>query len=50
MTSKSRVSTDAPIIDGRIVLITGASSGVGLATARALAAEGAEILLVRACL
>lgn len=33
-------------MDGKTVLITGANSGVGLAAARELAAEGAEILLV----
>jgi 3-oxoacyl-[acyl-carrier protein] reductase len=33
-------------IDGRACVVTGASRGIGLATARALAAEGARVLLV----
>ena len=32
-------------VQGRIVLITGASSGIGAATSRAFAAEGAKLLL-----
>jgi NAD(P)-dependent dehydrogenase (short-subunit alcohol dehydrogenase family) len=46
MTTLSRGSMSAPTMDGKVVLITGANSGVGLAAARALAAQGAEILLV----
>lgn len=33
-------------IDGRVFIVTGASSGIGLATARALAARGGQVALV----
>ena len=32
-------------LDGTVALITGASSGIGAATARALAAQGASVAL-----
>ncbi|WP_067689198.1 SDR family oxidoreductase [Nocardia jejuensis] len=34
------------VLGGRIVLVTGASSGIGLATAHAVAARGATVLMV----
>ncbi len=33
------------MLEGKVVLITGSSSGIGLATARAAAAEGARVIL-----
>lgn len=33
-------------IDGRVFIVTGASSGIGLATARALAARGGQVALL----
>jgi NAD(P)-dependent dehydrogenase (short-subunit alcohol dehydrogenase family) len=41
-----RLSVAASPLAGRTVLITGASSGIGEATARAVAARGARVLLV----
>ena len=32
-------------LDGKVALVTGASAGIGAAAARALAAEGAKIVL-----
>jgi retinol dehydrogenase 12 len=43
---RARQSGGGNRIDGQIVLVTGASSGLGLVTARELAARGAKILLV----
>src|SRR5690242_4579193 len=39
-------SNTTPRLQGRRILITGASSGVGLAAATAFAREGAELVLV----
>ena len=39
---------DSSPLAGRVVLVTGASSGIGEATARAAAARGATVLLVAA--
>jgi protochlorophyllide reductase len=37
--------TDMPVLDGKVALVTGANAGLGLATATALAAHGAKVLL-----
>jgi len=37
---------DAGSLSGRVALVTGASRGIGAATARALAAAGAHVILV----
>ena len=34
-----------PVLDGTVALVTGASSGIGAATAAALAAQGAAVAL-----
>lgn len=46
MSDRPAPAPSEPDLRGRIVLITGANAGIGLATARALAARGATLLLV----
>jgi 3-hydroxybutyrate dehydrogenase len=42
---KSRPADSARILDGRVALVTGSTSGIGLGIARALAAAGANVML-----
>jgi 3-oxoacyl-[acyl-carrier protein] reductase len=43
MTHASTTGPAAPPLSGKVALVTGASSGIGAATARALAAQGARV-------
>lgn len=42
---KSHAAGDTRILDGRVALVTGSTSGIGLGIARALAAAGANVAL-----
>lgn len=44
--NRGRPGDSGDALDGRVVLITGASSGIGLATAHAVAQRGATVLMV----
>ena len=45
MTSHSANTRELPDLTGKVVVVTGASSGIGAATARALAGAGAKVVL-----
>lgn len=45
MTSTETVLTSLPDLTGRTIIVTGSTSGIGLATARALAAANARVVL-----
>jgi len=42
---KSHAARDTSILDGKVALVTGSTSGIGLGIARALAAAGASVVL-----
>jgi NAD(P)-dependent dehydrogenase (short-subunit alcohol dehydrogenase family) len=45
MASKRWTAEDLPNLSGRTIIVTGASSGIGLVTARELSAHGARVIL-----
>lgn len=45
LVAANRVSWDGPLL-GKLILVTGAARGIGRATVRALAAEGAKIAMI----
>jgi short chain dehydrogenase len=42
---KSHAAGDARMLDNKVALVTGSTSGIGLGIARALAAAGANVVL-----